>query len=486
MSSLRISYILPIVLLVGGCQFAPEYEQPTAELPGSLGLPETGDASQVELNRWWEVFEDPELNSWIERSLAGNLDIATSVSRVEQARARLGFARADRWPELSARGTAERQRGSSQLTSPGMGGTRSNYQVGGLLDFELDLWGRLANAEKSARAQLLSSAFAHDTVRTTLIADTATLYFNLKGSREQLRIARETVAGRKSVLDLQDIRWKGGSTTELERQQAAVELATARVRIPDLLEQIATMESSLLILTGAEPAAFWDPEATASIQGNLPQPPEISVEAVPASVLQRRPDILQADAQARATTYDIGVLEAQRWPTLSLGALLGTASGSVGDLFSDGSGTLSVSGSLVGPIYDFGRRRSRVEEGEEIQKQALLRYQIVVRQAFREVRDAVAMVGYAKDRSEARAEQAAALERTVNLAETRYEGGYTSFLDLLDAQRNQFDAQLARTQAEVDRLLATISLYRSLGGGWMKSGEEKDLAAAVDAGDAVE
>ncbi len=471
MSHLRIATFLPIVLLAGGCQLAPEYEQPAAALPGSLGLPAAEEGQRVELNRWWEVFEDPELNRWIERSLEANYDIAISASRVEQARARLGFTRADRWPELSAQAGAGRSESSTFSAAPGADGPRSTYQVAGMLNFELDLWGRLANAERSAREQLLATTYAYETVRTTLIADTATLYFNLKAAREQLRIARETVEGRMAALDLQDIRWQGGFITELERQQAAVELATARVTIPNLQEQIATMESALLILAGAEPEAFWDPAATESVAGNLPVPPEISLDVVPASVLERRPDILAAEAEARAATFDIGVLRAQRWPTLSLGAMLGTAAGSVGDLFSDGSDMWSITGDLVGPVYDFGRRRLRVEEGEAIREQVLLRYQAVVRQAFREVRDAVALMNYAEDRSDARAAQAAALDRTVELAEVRYEEGYTSFLDLLDAQRLQFDAQLAWIQAERDRLVATISLYRSLGGGWELNGE---------------
>ncbi|MDP0498784.1 MAG: efflux transporter outer membrane subunit [Verrucomicrobiota bacterium JB022] len=458
---------LPLIGLAG-CSLAPDYQAPQPALPAQLPAFDQDDASadakDLETSQvWWTAFGDAQLNRWVERALLENDNAEIAAARVREARALLGLSTAELFPSLGGQGQATRQDSAAGLSQ--VDGPYNTYQLSGALSYELDLWGRLRNSRKAAREQLLSTTYGLESIRQALVADTVTAYFNVIAARIQVGIGEATVADRKESLRLQQLRFDNGAITELERQQADADYAAALTRLPDLKSGLEMAENALLTLAGADPEAFWTRAELDKIGNELPSTVSIDASVTPLALLQQRPDIRAAEADAQAATYNIGVVRAQRWPTLSASALLGTAALDIDDLFTRDSRTWSVSGNLAGPIFDFGRTSNRIEASEAQQEQALLNYEAVVKQAFREVRENWRNYDFAQERVTAATQQAAAYDRTVELAQTRYDEGYTSFLELLDSRRSQFDAQLSLTSARLTYLVEAVDLIKALGGG---------------------
>ncbi|KAF0092899.1 MAG: RND efflux system outer membrane lipoprotein [Puniceicoccaceae bacterium 5H] len=458
---------LPIIGLAG-CSMAPDYQAPQPELPAQL--PELDQTANAEADAtlqadqtWWTAFGDAQLNAWVERALANNDSAEIAAARVREARALLGQSTAELFPSLNAQGEAARQDSANDLAQTP--GPYNTYQLSGVLSYELDLWGRLRNGRKAAREQLLSTTYAYQSTRQTLISDTVTAYFNVIAARIQVEIGEATVADRKESLRLQQLRFDNGAITELERQQAEAEYAAALTSLPDSRENLEVAENALLMLAGANPEAFWSRDMLDQIGEDLPQTVDLEADLTPLALLRLRPDVQAAEADAKAATYNIGVIKAQRWPSLSLSALLGTGATDIDRLFTRDSRMWSVSGSLAGPLFDFGRTANRVRASEAQQEQALLRYEQVVKQAFREVRENWRGYAFANERVDAAVQQATAYDRTVELAQTRYDEGYTSFLELLDARRAQYDSRLALTSARLTYLVQAVDLIKALGGG---------------------
>jgi len=447
---------------------APDYQAPQPELPAQL--PELDQTANAEADAtlqadqtWWTAFGDAQLNAWVERALANNDSAEIAAARVREARALLGQSTAELFPSLNAQGEAARQDSANDLAQTP--GPYNTYQLSGVLSYELDLWGRLRNGRKAAREQLLSTTYAYQSTRQTLISDTVTAYFNVIAARIQVEIGEATVADRKESLRLQQLRFDNGAITELERQQAEAEYAAALTSLPDSRENLEVAENALLMLAGANPEAFWSRDMLDQIGEDLPQTVDLEADLTPLALLRLRPDVQAAEADAKAATYNIGVIKAQRWPSLSLSALLGTGATDIDRLFTRDSRMWSVSGSLAGPLFDFGRTANRVRASEAQQEQALLRYEQVVKQAFREVRENWRGYAFANERVDAAVQQATAYDRTVELAQTRYDEGYTSFLELLDARRAQYDSRLALTSARLTYLVQAVDLIKALGGG---------------------
>ncbi|MBL4793508.1 MAG: efflux transporter outer membrane subunit [Citromicrobium sp.] len=466
--TLRTSISLTAMSLLAGCSLAPDYEQPQTALPGQLGSGEQVALDELQLEQWWTIFNDPELNALVDRALNENFDILVAMQNVLAARANLGFAQANQWPTLTGNSSISRQDYPNTLSpgGAGMGGPQDSFQLLGMLDYEIDLWGKLANASRSSREELLSTAYAYETVRTTLAAEVASTYFNLKAVRCQIAITEDTIQARQEAFDLQTLRRDGGLITELEKQQAAAELAAAKSELPGLREEASLLETSLAVLTGASPEELWREPDVSGLREEIPAPPSVPLSQTPISLLGRRPDILAADARARSLTYQIGVVKAERWPSITLGALGGLVSDPMGKVFSDDNKTWSITGTITGTIYDFGRNAARVESAEARQAAAILTYQQVVQQAFRELRDAVNQLNYSQDRIIARDEQLMAIDRTVELAQSRYDEGYTNYLDLLSAQNVQFSVELTLVDAWRSRYLLPLRSSRR----WVAAG----------------
>lgn len=467
---MRSLTILAGALLVTGCAVGPDYQRPDTTLPDEWRDPVMLDAEQrADWSNWWQRYDDPVLNRLVERATAENLDIRQQVTRVRQARAQLGLAEAEQLPQLDLRADATRQQASERVAtaSTGEGAPFSQYGISAALDYELDLWGRLDRAEEAARARLLDSAFTADAVQLSVISDVVTTYFELRAAERQLEIAKRTVDARKGSYEILRTRYEAGAITDLPVRQAQAELEAVRAQVPSLRRQVENLESALAVLVGRNPREIMAAESIPDTPLRQIELPAERPEILPSTLLERRPDIRAAEAALIAANADIGRAKAQWYPSLNLSAMVGTQALDTGDLFTAPAETWSAGASLLTPLLHFGRIEADVNSAEAARDRAELQYRATVRAAFREVRDALTLLETANERLAARKRQVAALRRTLEAAERRYEGGYTSFIEVLDARRALLNAELAVTTAIRDRFVATATLYRALGGGWM-------------------
>ena len=462
---------LAAAVLLTGCAVGPDYDRPATELPEDW--PEhdlfTGEDGE-DWRSWWAQFDDPVLEDLVERALDENLDIRLQAQRVREAHARLGLAEAERMPTVDAQAEAARER-QPEATSPlpEAAGTGNLFSVSGVLGYEVDLWGRLERQRETAEAMLEESAFSRDAVRLNVAADVVTTYVNLRAAEEQLAIARETAASRERGLELEEVRYQEGEADSLALRQARSELATTRAQIPPLREQVLTLESALAMLVGAEPGEFLEELDFGDRSLRELALPDGAPEEAPAEILRRRPDIRAAEAGLIASTAEIGVAEADRLPRISLNALLGTAALDADDLFTGPAETWRLGASVGGPLFDFGRGSARVDTAEALREQAETQYNITITSAFREIRDALVLYETSDERINALRDQVEAVEETREIAQIQYDEGLTGLLQLLDAERALLEARLGEVEATRDRLNATATLFKALGGGW---GEE--------------
>ncbi|ADC72410.1 RND efflux system, outer membrane lipoprotein, NodT family [Thioalkalivibrio sp. K90mix] len=454
--------------LLGGCAVGPDYERPDFDLPEDWPEHVLLSAEEQEAwQQWWTRYQDPQLDALVARALDDNLDVRLQVQRIQESRARLGLAEANRLPTLDAQAEAARERQPEGLSPiPGGGGTDNLFSITGILGYELDLWGRLARQEEAAEAFLQQSRFSHEAVRLNVVADVVATYVNLRSAQEQLAIAEKTVESRERTLELEQIRYEGGQTDALVLRQSVAELETTRARIPSLRQQVQTLEGALAVLVGMSPRELLDELDFGDRRlADLELPAHVPA-VMPSELLRRRPDIRAAEAELMASTAEIGVAEADRLPRLNLMGFLGTAATETSDLFTRSAETWGVGATVAGPLFDFGRARARVETAEALRDQAETRYAMTMTQAFREVRDALVLYEATDERVGAVRRQVQAIQETRDLAEIRYEEGFTGFIELLDAERALLDAELALSEALRDRLNATATLFKAMGGGW--------------------
>jgi multidrug efflux system outer membrane protein len=376
-----------------------------------------------------------------------------------QAQAQVGITRADQLPTISGGVEAVNQRSARSKFFPAF--ETSSNQVDLSLAWELDFWGKYRRANESARANLLATQWARQAVISTLISDVAAAYFQLRELDLELEISRRTLASRRDSLQLTQTLASGGATSMLDVRQAEQLVFTAAETIPDLERRIEQQENFLSTLLGNNPG----PITRGTKLTEQPHAPEIPA-GLPSSLLERRPDIRQAEAQLVAANAQIGVAKAAYFPQINLTASGGYQSSALTSLFTGPAGLWSFGGSLVQPIFTGGRIRSNVKFTEARQQEAALVYQQTIQQAFRGVSDA--LVEYRKDR-EFREEQeqlTLSAQDAARLSETRYRGGATSYLEVLTNETNYFDAELGLAQAQLNELLGLVRIYRNLGGGW--------------------
>jgi len=411
--------------------------------------------------KWWEVFQDKQLQELIHTALQRNYDVRIAATRVLQAQAQLGITRADQLPTISAGAQAVNERNPRTKFFPPYE-TNAN-QVDVSLAWELDFWGRYRRATESARATLLATEWARESVINTLVSDVATAYFQLRSLDLQLEISRRTLASRRDSLQLTQTLANGGATSMLDVRQAEQLVFTAAETIPDLERQIEQQENFLSTLLGNNPG----PIARGMSLTDQPHAPDVPA-GLPSSLLERRPDIREAEAQLIAANAQIGVAKAAYFPQINLTADAGYQSSALTSLFTGPAGLWSFGGSLVQPIFTGGRIRSNVRFTEARQQEALLAYQQTIQQAFRGVSDS--LVEYHKDREFRQYQQQLALsaQDAAQLSEMRYRGGAASYLEVLTNETNYFDAQLGLAQAQLNELAGLVRIYRNLGGGWQR------------------
>ena len=453
-----------LVMLCAGCAVGPNYKRPAVPAPPEYrGVPpdQTGKSVVASFGeqKWWDAFQDEVLSDLIRTALKQNYDVRIAAARILQARAQVGISRADQLPSVSAGASAVNERIPQTVRIPSI--ETSANQVSLSLAWELDFWGKFRRATESARANLLSQEWAQRQVIRSLVSDVASAYFQLRELDLELEISRQTLASRKDSLRLTQILADGGATSMLDVRQAEQLVFTAAASIPDLERRIEQQENFISILLGN------NPQAVARGRKLVDQPHALEVPAgLPSALLERRPDIRQAEEQLVAANAQIGVAKADYFPQISLTASGGYQSSALTGLFSGPAGLWTFGGSAIQPVFEGGRIRNRVRFAQARTDEATLVYQQTVQQAFRDVSDA--LVGYRKSQ-EFRVQQEQlthSAEEATKLSNMRYKGGATSYLEVLDSDTRYFAAQLTLAQADLNELQAFVGLYSALGGGW--------------------
>lgn len=450
-------------LILASCVLGPNPGAAKIDLPTSIRGDGSPHGTSFGDKAWRKVFTDGTMRSLIDRALANNQDLLAATYRIEKARAQAVAARADWFPSIngSAGGSANYLSPNAGQTAPGGDRTVESYDVTGLLSWELDLWGGIRRSNEAARSRLLAAEYQRDAVQTSLIASVASAYISLKNLDERLAISQRTMKSREESLRLVETRRDGEVSSDLEVNQAKALLREASVAIPTLEQAIAARENEIRILIGEFPGSVARGGSLDSLDRSL----EIR-GGLPSSLLQRRPDVAAADSAYQAAVAEIGVAEALRLPALSLTGSGGVISSELNNLLEGRSGTYSIGPRLAGPIFDAGRGKARVDAAKARAGEAEANHRKAAQQAFREAADAIN--AYSKTRSiiEQQQQLKEANSEVARLASVRFIGGESSYLEVLDAERNLFASELALADARRDHLLAVVEAYRALGGGW--------------------
>jgi len=455
-----------LVLSISGCTVGPNYKRPMVNAPGTYrGLTDAEAANPAPASlgdqKWWEVFQDQQLQQLIRTALQQNYDVRIAAARVLEAQAQLGITRSNQYPSVNVNGTGSSSRNPATGPIPSY---EYNYgRVTANAAWQLDFWGMYRRATEAARAQVLASDWARQEVNATLVANVATAYFQLRELDLELDITKRAVASRDESLQLTQTLEEHGINSILDVRQAEQLVYTATGQIADQERRIEQQENLLSILMGNNPAGVpRGTELTAQVHA-----PEVPA-GLPSSLLERRPDIRRAEQLMVAANAQIGVARAAYFPQISLTAAPGFQSASLTNLFSGPSGLWTFSGSITQPIFTAGKTRSGVRLAEAQQQEASLVYQQTIQGAFRGVSDA--LVGYRKDQ-EFRAQQellAHSAQDAAQLSGQRYKSGTTSYLEVLTNETNYFSAELGLAQARLNELLALVQIYQALGGGWQQ------------------
>ncbi|MBW2690413.1 MAG: efflux transporter outer membrane subunit [Deltaproteobacteria bacterium] len=449
-------------LLITGCMIGPDYEKPTVDSPAAWRI-DVAEAQDLSNSRWWGQFDDPVLSELIEEALKSNKDLLIATSRLDEFLGRYGVARADLFPQVGADGSAARDRASESLTplGPTIDNPDNIYQAFLTATWEIDLWGRLRRATEAAQAELLSTAEARQVVIQTLVSSVALSYIDLLNLDRQLEISQETAKTRKESLEIFTKRHLAGVISNLELSQVKSEYYLALARVPELERAIGQRENALSFLLGRNPAPIKRGGTIAELK--LPTAPA----GLPSDLLTRRPDIRQAEQGLIAANARIGIARAAYFPTVSLTGFLGTSSRDMSDLFEGTSKAWNFAGNVTVPIFTAGRIKGEVEVAKAIQQQTLINYQQIIQNAFREVDDALVDQDRTRETLDAQSQQVMALNDYAHLARLRYDEGYSSYLEVLDAERSLFNVDLTYTQTRADLFSALINLYKAMGGGWI-------------------
>lgn len=460
-----LSFIVMPFILLTACAVGPNYKRPRINAPDAYrGLaPDAGPQTVISFadEKWWAVFQDPQLQGLIREALANNYDLRLAAVHLLEAQAALGITRADQFPNVYAGTSAANQRFSKTRITPEF--ETSPIQVNLSLAWELDFWGKFRRATEAARADVLATDWGGKAVASSLVSNVATAYFQLLELDLEMQISRRTLDSRKESLRLVEIRAKGGNTSMMDVRQSEQLVYGASAQIPDLERRIEQQENFISILLGRNPGPVIRGR---SLVDNVFAP---AVPAgLPSSLLDRRPDIRSAEQELIAANARIGVAKATYFPQITLTAVGGYQTQALTNLFTGPAGFWNFGGQLLQPIFTAGKLRSNVRLTEAQQQDALLVYQESIQQAFREVSDS--LVAYRKNQ-EFRAQQellTSSAEDATHLADSRYRGGVTSYLEVLDSDTRYFDAQIALAQAQLNERLAIVQLYNALGGGWQR------------------
>ena len=481
--SLRRLPCSPVLLLAVtgliGCAVGPNYKRPTVDVPatyrGATASPPATDAQSEPTKpkppgivsekesfgdeKWWEVFEDPKLQGLIRTALRNNYDVRIAAARVVEAQAQLGITRADQFPSLSAGGNISSQQSPKIGPIPAYEVTQGELAASAA--WNLDFWGKYRRATEAARASLLANEWAQKAVMATLVANLATSYFELRQFDLELEISKRTLSSRRESLEMTQALEQHGINSLLDVRQSEQLVYTAATDVPDFERQIAQEENAISILLGNNPGDI--PRGLKLTE--QPHAPDVPA-GIPSSLLERRPDIREAEENLIAANAQIGVARAAYFPQISLTGTAGFESPALTSLFTGPAGLWNLAGSFTQPIFEGGRLKSNLRLAEAQHEQMILTYQETIQGAFRDVSNA--LIAYRKNR-ELRVEQEHLVESArdaAHLSHTRFDAGTTDYLEVLTNETNSFSAELGLAQAQANELIAMVELYQALGGGW--------------------
>ena len=453
-----ITLFISITVLLGSCMVGSKYQQPAVVTPSVFS--DNANADTIALVKWFELFKDTTLQSIIKTALSNNKDLLTAAARVEEARLQTDIIRINQYPSFGYQAQAGGGTAGNDALRVGGGLNSAVFKAAGVLNWEIDLWGKLRRATASAQAQFLAIDENRNALRVSLVAQTASLYFLLRDLDNRLLIAQRTLASRKESTKIISQRFEKGYIAELDKFQAIQQEAQAAALIPNIQRQIAQTENALNVLMSRNPGQI------ARGQNIFDQilPPDIPA-GLPSQLLQRRPDIRASEKTLQAQFERIGIAQASMYPSFSLTGLLGFASPQLSTLISDGF-VANGFGTITGPIFQFNQNKKRVEVEKVRTTQAQLQYEQTVINAFSDVSNAlIASKTYAEEYDKRRI-QADAGRKALELSNARYNYGYTSYLEVLTQENSLFDAELQESLLLQQRLNAIVSLYKALGGGW--------------------
>jgi multidrug efflux system outer membrane protein len=459
--------VVVLGLTAGACTVGPNYERPKLEPPtqhrGPAGQAAAESVADVP---WWQIYQDPALQTVIREGIANNLDLRAASARVVESRALAGVAKSYLYPDIGVGfGTSQEQRsrvGDPKLTEAQVPDrTYSNWALTGSLSWEIDLFGRIRRNKEAAFAQYLATEEGRRGVLITLVGDIASTYFYLRELDLQLEIARRTVKLNDETVDYYVKRLQGGVSNRLEVDQAKANRAVTAAAIPDIERQIAIAENALSVLLGRPPG----PISRGAVLSDRDVPPAIPA-GLPAQLLERRPDVVQAEQLLVAANANIGVAKALFYPTISLTGSLGTVSSSLSDFMTGDSIIWSLGAGLFQPIFNGGRIRQNYEAAVARYDQVLAQYQKAALNGYREVADSLVTIQKLAERRKEIESGVEALRDAVQLSRSRYDTGLSSYLEVLIADQQLFSQEIQLAQARGAQLRAVAQLYRALGGGW--------------------
>jgi outer membrane protein, multidrug efflux system len=453
---------LALALLASGCMMGPDYQRPEVPLAEEwhtdLKYQTIAEPSLAEQD-WVDIFQDEQLRSMLQQALAHNKNLLIAIERIEEARALYRIDRAPLYPQLDLELSGERERESGLTnTDPGLD---NEFFFGPAVSWELDLWGKNRRASRAAYAQYLASEYGAQAVRLTLIADLCRAYFELEGVNARLQVNYNTLDAREQSLGIAEKRFRGGLTSSLEVKQAEVEVASTRASLPRVEQSKLAVENELAVLMGLPPQHV-------ELQGTLEDQyiPATVTAGLPSTLLERRPDIMQAEQQLISASESIGVAKARLFPNIALTGKFGAETAEFSDLLDSDGKYWILEIDVLMPLFNAGARRAQLTAAESRFNQSRLAYEQTVLEALRETSDALNQFHKAGEALQAQLALEKATTEYLALATKRYRNGVLAYIDVLDAQRQLFDAQISVNNAREQQLFALVALYKALGGGW--------------------
>jgi outer membrane protein, multidrug efflux system len=450
---------------LSACKVGPDYVRPQLTAPpafrGADGAQVSSDPkSSLGDEQWTAVYQEPELQQLIRKALINNFDVRIAAQHILEQQAQVRIVRSQQFPTVSVGGT-----GIGATLPSSLGNQISSPLVDGSFNLSAtwnpDFWGLYRRQTEAARAQLLAQTWAQRAIRLTLVEQVATLYLEIRAFDRQLEITKQTIKVRQDSLDLTRDLESGGSVPLSDVRQAEQLLYTATSQVPQIEQQIQQLENSIKVLLGENPGpiAHTDPHA-------LTAPPQDLPAGLPSQLLERRPDVQEAEATLIAANAQIGVARAQFFPSVSISASAGVGADSLAGIFATSGKTIYGIGSVTQPLFAGGRLRGQLELSEQAKQEMVLNYQKTIAQAFRDVSNALIALKKQRENREEQEKLVAAAEDSVRLARFRYQGGSTGYLEVLTTDSNLFAAQLNLVVAQQDEALTLVQLYGALGGGW--------------------